>query len=197
MPETIFDAVLRVAKTNGGADQLSNQEDQPYLYAICKALSDCAQEMWESLPVSAHEWYNNAAKMINAGKMVPPPEGFKSALKPIPVIQKPAPPPKPTVQQKAKPEKAAVPTPPPVVEQKERAKRNKNAGILDAIRKTIILNPLMNAKQVHEHIVKNGFPDASLAIVAVNTGDVKRVLALVRELGYWKESVNVEEKKTA
>lgn len=192
MPESIFEAVLRVAKTNGGTAQQANQSDQAFLFSIVKALASCADQEWDSLPVTAHEWYNTVAKQNNAGKQISNPEGFVSALaKPAPAKVQTA---KPTPAEKPV---TVIPPPPPVVEQKERTKRNKNAGILDAIRKTIILNPNLNAKQVHEVLTKVGFPDASLAIVAVNTGDVKRVIALVQELGYWKEPVNAAEKKTA
>ena len=183
MPETMFEAVLRVAKTSGGADQLPNQQDQVFLFSLVKALSICPQDQWESLPVSAHEWYNTAAKLNNESKPIPLPEGFRS----INVI-KHAPSPPIAPPQPAKTVPKANPVVVAIPEQKERAKRNKNAGILDTIRKTIILNPAWNAKQVHEYVVKNGYPDASQAIVAVNTGDVKRVLALVKELGYWKEA---------
>lgn len=194
MPESTFDAALRVAKTNGATNQLQGQDDQTFLFLILKALSTCAQDQWDALGVShpkAHKWYEVAAE-ANNHQPTPLPIPFPDGFKPVKLS---APPPKPVVTVKQpEPVVAALASPPKEL-RKEKEKRSKNSGILDAIRKTIILNQTWNAKQVHEYIVKNGFPDASHAIVAVNTGDVKRVLALVRELGFWKDAD--AEKKTA
>lgn len=201
MPETVFEAAFRVAKNNGVKEQLPGQEDQVFLFSILKALGTCPQEDWDALGNScpkAHDWYQTAADANNKSRPIPFPDGFKQAK---PVI--PPPPPKPVVEIKQPTShrlQTAVPnvanTPKAQTEpRKEKEKRSKNAGILDEIRKVVIQNPNWNARQVYEYIIANGFPTASQALVSVNVGDIKRVILVAKNLGYWKEA-NAE-KKTA
>ena len=195
MPETTYEAALRVAKTNGATDQKPGQDDQAFMFSILKALSTCAQAEWDNLGnthPTAHVWYQVAADANNKSVLIPVLDGFKPK---IIIKTPPLPPPKPVIEvKKAEPPKT-IPPSPPAPQRKEREKHSKNAGILDKIRETVIINQDWNAKKIHEYITKNGFPDASYAIVAVNVGDIKRVLLVVKALGYWKEKT-VETKTT-
>lgn len=185
MPETVYEAAFRVAKTNGATDQKQGQDDQAFMFSILKALSTCAQAEWDNLGnthPTAHVWYQEAADANNKGVPIPLLNGFKPKI----ITKAPPPsPPKPVIEvKKAEPPKPAATAP---AQRKEREKHSKNAGILDKIRETVALNEEWNAKRVHEYIIKNGFPNASYAIVAVNVGDIKRVILTLRGLGLLKE----------
>jgi len=190
MPETVFEAALRVAKTNGAQNQLTGQDDQNYLFSVLKALSTCDQDKWDQLGFvcpEAHKWYEAGAIANKNGTPIPFPQGYKPVI-----LQKP--PQKPVVKEPVKPPvPVAITKPEP---RKEREKQSKNSGILDAVRRTVALNQSWNAKQVHEHLLKNGFPEVSHALVAVNVGDIKRTINVLRELGLMKE-LDAAEKKTA
>ena len=198
MPETTFDVVFRVAKANGVEAQKPGQDDESFLYSILKALSTCPQEQWEAMGFScpnSHVWYNTGVGANKDSLPIPFPSGFKPKILTKPPVIKVEP---------AGGKNSVAPEAVPSVSQgiiastprKEKEKRSKNAGILDAIRKAVILNQDWSAKRVHEYITKNGFPEASYALVAVNVGDIKRVIIAIRELGCWKDR-DATEKKTA
>lgn len=183
MPETIYYTALRVAIGKGHSGERDGKSEQDFLLGIVSTIAHLPDPEWERLPVPVQEWCNNACQLHNIGQPIPLPEGYKP-IPPPPAVVIPPPPPPPS------------PPPPPDMHEgrepveaprKTREKNSKNAGILDAIRKTVILNPNWTARQVHEYLTLNGYPDTKQPIVAVNTGDVKRVITLARELGFWRD----------
>jgi len=207
---TIFEEILSVAKAgNGGMDQLPHQSDQEYLLSLVRCIRSCPDEQWESLSKNpedtkedpsklkpeayAQDWVNYSIRAINGMKEIPYPPGFKEAKQPAPPpppapVQPVAPPPPvKVVEDKKEVQIPAIKNVSQIGEVKDKVKREKNVGVLNAIRRTVIEHLDWSAKQVYQYLSENGYPSIKPDIVAVNAGDIRRVCAVVKELNHWKD----------
>jgi hypothetical protein len=205
---TVFEEILATTKNgNGGTDQTPFQGDQAYILSLATCISKCPLEQWKALSTAASDWYNLCVRSINGSQLLPLPEGFVSIHGNAPSDAADVATAGLTVNssasgriQSSKPNQANTPktktdTALPPVKKVEQIgelkgtaeKRSKNSGILNAIRKAVILHPDWTTKQIHQSLVENGFPDTKLDIVAVNAGDIRRTIAVVKELGFWYE----------
>jgi hypothetical protein len=188
---SVFSEILLVAKSgNGGTDQIRGQDDQSYLLSLAQCIAGCPGEQWEALSDEAKEWYDSVTRSSNAMLPIPEPEGYKPTE-----LVKPA----ETQLIHKKADVVIIPAIKSILQIGEikgqpKSKQKEN-GILDAIRKTVILHLDWTAKQVHQHLVENGYPNANANVVAVNAGDIRRVVAAVKELGFWREQQDRIEQK--
>lgn len=179
---TIFEEVFAVAKTEGIKDQLPAQTEQDFLFSIAMAIGKCDVKKWDALSPSAQQWYDKAVHEHNATRPIPEPTGYRQYWKVPPlIIEVPTPitkqQPKIVVQDLAVQAKAIVAV--------SKAKP-KPEGVVSHIRKTIILNPDWTTRKVHEYLVANGWPNLKLDVVAVNAGDIRKTVEMVKELGLWR-----------
>ena len=179
---TIFEELYQAAFTKGIKEQTQHQSDEQYLKSILEAISSLDDQTWDSLSVEAANWHNEAVGSLNELKLIPPCPGFKSndatpvkELKPVLV---------PEIKVAEKKKDVTV---------KEKTKRT-TSGVIDAIRKTVVLNPEWNTRQVYLHMRGNGWPEVNINTIAVEGGNVRRTIDLAKSLGYWKQKD--EEKET-
>lgn len=172
---TIFEEVFAVAKAEGVKEQGPAQSEQDFLFSILKAVNGCSNEAWNALSAESQSWAEVAIKENNARKPIPAPLGYHSNI-PIPVPVAPVP---SKVQVKVQPAPVAATNIPKA--------KPKPEGVVSAIRKTIILNPDWPTRKVHEYLVGNGWPNLKLDVVSVNAGDIRRTVAMVKEVGKWRE----------
>ena len=207
---TVFDEILTTAKAgNGGQDQRPGQPDQVYLLSLVKCIQSCPEEQWKALSQPARDWFNLCVRASNGMKPLSEPEGFKKKVEDrIPgagkdIIVNVAPDfdaPMTIVEDKPKPKTVSIPavkTVAQIGQVKDKSKKEKQQGVLNAIRKTVIEHLDWSTKQVHQHLLDNGYPEIKLDIVAVNAGDIRRVVACVKDLGHWQEKNDKVQEKTA
>jgi len=76
---------------------------------------------------------------------------------------------------------------PPLPTIPENRQKKREHGIVDAIRIAAITHEGMPAKQLYELLVTD-WPNVKLNTIAVNIGDIYRVIHLARQLGYWNDT---------
>lgn len=180
----LFEELFAAASTKGLKPMSeSGKTGDAYLIDMLVAVSQLSSDVWNGLSTTAQEWYNAAGTAANKRQPLPPLEGFHETPAATPELvkekQKPVKTPKPQTQPVTK----AVEEPPVVRKQRVFAK----TGVIDAVRRTFIDHPDWTARQAHEELVKQ-FPQLALETVMVNAGDIRRVIALAREMGYWNEA---------
>lgn len=173
---TIFEELFKAAATTGFKEQ-DKESDQDYLRALILAVSKVDDKTWDSLSRKAGEWFNAAANASNAMQPIPDCPGFKQTA------AVPPPPPTPPPQVKKEPAKTSR-TAPTTTKPKQRGP--KQSGVIDAIRRAFILHPDWSTKQAYDELVKT-YTHLAPETVAVNAGDIKHVIILAREMGFWNE----------
>jgi hypothetical protein len=183
---TIYDEVLAVAKAQGVRDKSASISDQDFLKQISEAISTCPDNAWYNLSEPAKTWFNQEAReAINSLKPIPFPQGYKdvpgeiSTPAPTPVVGA-------VVSKVYEAQTGRTQSAVPNIANTPQAKK-KPEGVIGAIRKTIILNPDWTTRLVHDYLVKNGWPQLKLDVVAVNAGDIRKTVAMVKELNKWKD----------
>lgn len=175
---TIFEELFKAAQTVGFKEQ-EKESDQDYLRSLILAVSKVDDKTWEGLSRKAGEWFNAAANASNAMQAIPPCPGYKQTA------TVPPPPATPPPQVKKEPTKTTR-TAPTTTKTARVSKGHKKSGVIDAIRRTIILHPEWTVKQVYDELVKE-FTHLAPETVAVNAGDIRHVIILAREMGFWNE----------
>jgi hypothetical protein len=179
---TIFEEVFAVAKVAKIKDQAEGQSEQDFLFSILKAVNTCPDDAWNALSVDAQLWADIAIKENNARKPIPEPHGYRDYWKKVPASI----PVQTSVRvQSVVPNIANVPKSPNIANVPKA--KPKPEGVVSAIRKTIILNPDWPTRKVHEYLVGNGWPNLKLDVVSVNAGDIRRTVAMVKDLNKWKD----------
>ena len=212
---SVFTEILLVAKSgNGGKDQSPGEDDQAYLLSLATCISQCPDVQWKSLSDEAKKWYDEAVRSSNGTLPIPEPEGFNKEEELVFTVSTGTAPagngaatttyttPEKKVaivksiesgriqSQSSSPKHdiPAVKTIDQIGQIKTTTERKqKDSGVLDAIRKTVILHLDWTSKQVHQYLTENGYPNANANVVAVNAGDIRRVVACVKDLGHWKD----------
>lgn len=174
---TIFDHLFKAAQTLGFEPQAPGQLDKDFMTALLKTITKLPLDTWNSLPIPAQQWFNEAAGAFSALKPIPPCPGFVSiaeakGLTAAQVLNTP----QSERVQSVKPNIANIPK-----------QKRTTTGVMDALRKTVILNPDWNTRQVYQYLRDNGFPNAKLDTISVDGGNIRRVIEIARELGFWKD----------
>lgn len=182
---SVYNEVLQVAVKNGAKERLEGQTDQEFITSLLFAIDRASDADFNTLSQEAGSWVEAAMRADNGRQLLPIPEGFEVKSQVTmhgPVVAR---------FQSAVPNQANTPqsnfTPKTKADTAIAKAKKKDGGVVDAIRKTIVLHPDWTTRQVHQYITENGFPQAKLDVVAVNAGDIRKTVAVVKELGFWLE----------
>ena len=153
---------------------------------ILRAVHGADDQLWNSVPIPAQQWFNDAATAVSTANPVPPCPGF-IGLDEVHRVAEMAEPPKGMTAK----EVLNTPRPQATVTSSPKAKRQ-GTGVMDALRRTVILHPEWTSRQLYDYLKLNGFPNAKLDTISVDGGNIRRVIEIAKELGYWnnKGSVN-------
>lgn len=168
---TVYEQLVNAAKTVGWTED-STLSDQQVIKSLLKAVSKTSDEVWKSLPNNVAKWFDDAAAANNtAPHVVPYPDGFVGKEKHEEPVKKDE------KKVKAVSPKAGITKP----------QATRVSGVIDLIRKTLILHTDWTNAQVHKYVQEQGFPALKIETVQVNAGDVRRTIAIIKELGLWKQ----------
>lgn len=191
---TIFESLSKAAQTTGFGKQTPGESDDEYLIKLLRAVQKVPSNVWHMLPVQAQNWYNSAVEAHKESKPIPACPGYvgqeeakeiseaKPGLTAMEILQA-----KPPDPNKAASRFQAA----PIQVTKTKGKK-KITGVMDALRKVVILHPDWSSRQVYDYLRDNGYPDAKLDTISVDGGNIRRVIQLAKELGYWKEQTEGE-----
>ena len=176
---TIYDNLLKA--TNIGP-QKEGQSDINHLVSILQAVADLPAEGWTALPNDVKQWFNDAARAHSSAQPLPPCPGFvgKDTIKESLTMKEP------TKGKSAKEVFATQVAPTPQAASIDPSKK-KTTGVTEVLRRTVILHPDWTSRQLYDYLRNNGFPNAKLDTISVDGGNVRRVIELAKEMGYWKE----------
>lgn len=191
MTGTIYEQLFSVAQTQGLGKQKVGESDSDHLKALVRAINKVDETSWNKLSAQAQTWYNEAVIKVSAMKEPPSCPGFVGldATEKIKTTSEPAkgmtateilkavPPTRSDVASKVQASQPATP----------KAKK-KTTGVMDALRRIVIIHPDWTSRQVYDYLRLNGFPDAKLDTISVDGGNIRRVIELAKELGYWREA---------
>ena len=202
MSGSIFDHLYRVAQTAGVGKQEPGQSDQDYLKRILRAVHGVNEQLWNSIPVPAQQWFNEAATLVSQAKPIPPCPGFMGKDEIQKTIDTVVPPKGLTAEEalnqpvapQTDPQKrvhvASSPQVRPKLADVTKPKRQVT-GVMDALRRTVVVHPEWTSRQLYDYLKLNGFPNAKLDTISVDGGNIKRVIEIAKELGFWNEKGNV------
>lgn len=180
---TIYEELYKAACTKGLLPRRQNQSDEGYLKLLLEKISGVDDNVWDSLTPEAAEWYNEAVAAVNQLKPIPACPGYKTV---IVADDKPK-----SVETIS--EKKSV-----AIKEKDATIKKKNSkpstGVIDAIRKVVVLNPEWNTRQVYLYLRDNGWPNVNINTIAVDGGNIRRTIDLAKELDLWKTDDKKEEK---
>jgi hypothetical protein len=191
---TVFDSLFNLAQTKGIEKQKPGQTDNDYLISIVRVISKVSDEEWNTLALPAASWFNQAAPLASAMQILPICPGFigldevnKTATTSIPtkgltaaeVFKSPA-----SRFQSSQPNISNTPK-----------EKKSSTGIMDAVRRTVIIHPEWTSRQVYDYLKLNGFPNANLDTISVDGGNIRRVIEIAKELGLWKVEKPIESEK--
>lgn len=200
---TVYESLLKAAQTVNFGKQRIDQSDDEYLTALVRAVSTVDDDTWAKIPLDAQQWYDKAATNINKrDEQIPPRHenplpGFvgKDEIKETKATT--TPPKGLTATELLSGSRASrfqASTPNPTPTPKERGKKGK--GYMDAVRRTVLIHPEWTSRQVYDHLKLNGYPDVKLDTISVDGGNVRRVIELAKEMGYWKSEEKAAEQST-
>jgi hypothetical protein len=160
---TIYEELLKVAQGAGEFKPQQPDEDDPkYLKRLIHTVATVNDDVFYGMTNGTQKWFNKAAGAVN--KKIPfdwncP--GFK-LVNPLP----------PSTGVKTTGRLAV---------------RRRGPGIIEAVRRQVILHPDWTSRQVHQYLQSNGFPDAKVETVIVNASDAHNMISIIKELGYWRD----------
>jgi hypothetical protein len=183
----IYEHLLKAVESAGIVKQGFDQTDDQYLTSIVRAINKLDEEAWRRLPLPAEQWFNSAVIAINSLQSIPHPSGYigiDSSQRSTTKSNK-----EPTKSGTAKEVLKSPPmtrasifqtTPgsPPKV-------KRQITGVMDAMRKAVILHPEWTTRQVYDYLRLNGYPEAKLDTISVDGGNIRRVIQIAKELGLW------------
>lgn len=169
---SIFDELVKVTTSK---PQQMGEANIEYLKGLIVKISKLPDEQFWKLSGGAQNWFNNAAASYTATKTIPDCPGFiekkKEEEKKRPVIEA-------SKLPKFRAAPNTVNTP----------KEKKVPGVMDAIRHCVILHPDWPSRKVFQHLKENGWPSVNLNTVTIDGGNIKRIIELAREMGFWDDS---------
>jgi hypothetical protein len=174
--KTIFQSFFECVRLQGFKVQDQSQTDEEYIRAFCWAIAKIPADMYNLLPSAAHTWYSNTARYINNKREYetwPKCEGFVSIH--------PAPPPPRLF-------------PPPQKKKRVGPKYSKFKGVIQEIQKMVMLHPDWPARTIHKYLDAAGFSGLSFDVVSVTCSEVRAMMYLAQELGFWRP-VSIYEKE--
>jgi hypothetical protein len=198
--ELIFTQLFKAAKTVGFGKQEIEQSDQEYLISLMRAISTVSDDVWNKLTPIAQEWFNTAIALANEAA-----KDTKSDPFPLPLSQfcpgfvgkEEA---QKIVETKTVPKglsaEEVFSKPLPKIPSKMPASkpgRKATSGITDYTRRLILTHPDWPVRKVFEYLKLNGFPNAKPDNISVARGDIRRMIEISKELGYWKGPDGVNE----
>lgn len=189
MSDTIFDHLFRVAQTKGVEKQQPGESDQDYLKKVLRAVHSVDVPVWNSLPLKAQEWFNEAATAVSSAHQVPLCPGFIGKDEVQKTVETVTPPKGLSASEALATQTSKTQASRPTISNPTKRKREVT-GIMDALRKTVILHPEWTSRQLYDYLKLNGFPNAKIETISVDGGNIKRVIELAKQLGYWNEKGN-------
>lgn len=184
--DTIFDNLLSVAATKGVGVQEAGESDDAYIRRILKAVHSVDDPLWNKLPIKAQQWFNEAATAASTAHPLPPCPGFvgrDQVQKTVETVTPPKGLPAKEAIKTQKPAKPAVVKPPLATEPPKR--KREITGVMDALRRTVILHPDWSSRQIYDFLRLNGYPNAKIDTISVDGGNIKRVIELAKQMGFW------------
>lgn len=196
---SIFEELTRISAVG---EQSSGQSDTAYIELILISVGSLSEDDWNKLSTESQTWFNEA--VVKKNKMQPLPEcpGFKGSQTSSPRIETP---PKGLTATEILSNPTTIIIPPvhgtdsgrvqsvqPNIANTPKQKK-KTTGIMDALRKTVVMHTDWTARQIWNHLKANGFPDAKLDTVSVDSGNYRRVIEIAKEMGFWIEKPAVKE----
>lgn len=179
---TIFEELVKITHFQ---IQQPGEPDNDYLKNLVTSVSKLPDNQFWKLSGPAQNWFNNAASSYTTLKTIPDCPGFKEQqknkvdIKPVIAgrIQSVA----PNIGNTPKAKVVVAKTP-------EAVKIKKNPGVMDAIRRCVILHPDWTTRKVYQYLKENGWPTVNLNTVAIDGGNIRRVIDLAREMGFWLDA---------
>lgn len=191
---SIFDELFKVAQPVGMQKQRIDQTDDEYLTTLVRAITTVDDEGWNSLSVQAQTWHNSAIDYVNKLLPVPVCPGF-IGTEVVQHTRATVVPPKGLTADEIFKSKPPTGTAASRFQSTPSSPKVKATGIMDALRRTVIIHPEWTSRQVYDYLKLNGFPNAKLDTISVDGGNIRRVIEIARELGLWhdkKEEVKEE-----
>lgn len=184
---SLFEELFEAAKSVGMRPYKATDIRDEYLTDLAKAIYSLPETKWVALSLSAKQWYNDFSKARNtiSDNPLPSPQGFLGEAKQI----------------EADDQTKSITNPPStteIIKQVELArtqssvpnvanKPKEKSGVLDAMRKVVLLHPDWSARKVYLYLKDNGWPNVNLNTMAVEVGNTKRVIDCARSLGLMKD----------
>lgn len=180
---THFEQLLRVA---GIKPPKPSDNKEEFIKALLRVVSTCSDQAWRTLSGDAQDWFNVAVKKINALQPIPPLEGYTDKeVEPTSEandkLSEPVPVPTKTVKPAPTPAEKAGTTP----QMRKTHNKRSSSGVLDLVRRTTMVHPDWTGRQIFQYAQENGFPQANPETVNVNVSDLKRIIKIAQDLGFW------------
>lgn len=177
---TIFEELVALTTF---PQQKPGEPDNDYLKALILVVYKLPDKEFWKLTGPAQTWFNNAAATDNTLQQIIDCPGFKEQKKEIT--------PKPIIKAKLAgvtsgrvqalvPNVANVP--------KTHIKTKKNTGVMDAIRRCVILHPDWTTRKIYHYLKEHGWPNINQNTVAIDGGNIRRIIELSREMGFWLDA---------
>lgn len=187
---SVFTQLFQAAETVGMKEQKPDQSDNEYLISLLVSISKISAETWDALSIPAQAWCHDATPLANKLQQVPNCPGYVG-LGQVEKITTTLIPPKGLTATEvftspASRFQASQPSSVPKV-------KKKSTGIMDAVRRTVVIHPEWTSRQVYDYLKLNGYPDAKLDTISVDGGNIRRVIELAKELGLWNDKKEVTE----
>jgi len=192
---TVYESLLKAAQTVSFDKQRADETDDEHLTGLVKAIQTISDQEWAKLPKDAQEWYNTAAINVNQAQArdeKPRPRdnnpllGFqgKDQIEETKQAESPQKGLSATeLLSKTRASRFQASTPNPTVKT-EKGKKGK--GYMDAVRRTVLIHPDWTSRQIYDYLKLNGYPEVKLDTISVDGGNVRRVIELAKEMGFWR-----------
>jgi hypothetical protein len=189
---TIFEELYKeVEKHAGFKRQSAEQSDEVYIQSLLVVVQKIPELDWNKVTKPSRDWYNAAAMQWKKDKSILPCPGFlgKDSIKKAELTVTPPQGMTATEALKIKiPESGRMSSTEPNIANtpKSNIPKKQITGVMDALRKTVIIHPEWSSRQVYDYLRLNGYPNAKLDTISVDGGNIRRVIDIMKELG-WKE----------
>lgn len=189
---TIFDQLYAIAaKCADMKKQGPEHSDEQYLRVLLEVIGDkgkVSNEEWNRLSIPAQTWFNDAVVAIRAMKPIPPCPGFIGRGESRKITQTSSPPKGLSAVEALASQPSKFQTVPPTFPREKKVV----TGVMDAIRRVVILHPEWTSRQVYDYLKSNGYPNAKLDSISVDRGNIHRVIEIMKELGWQEPQKEIE-----
>ena len=189
---TIFDELFKAAeKFADFKKQGPEHSDAYYIQTLMRACQRVPGEDWLKLTKTTKDWYNDAANQYKATGNIPPCPGFigKDDVKKTTATVVPPKGMTATEVFKAPPSRFQTSNINNV------PKKRVVTGVMDALRKTVVIHPDWTSRQVFDYLKINGFPNVKLDTISVDGGNIRRTIEIMKEIGWTEPSVIIQNDK--